>query len=60
MRSAVEWAQVRAMAAHWVSQREIAVRLGINRRTVRRLVEAGEPPRYRRARRGSMLDPLEP
>jgi transposase len=24
------------------------------------LVEAGEPPRYRRAPRGSMLDPLEP
>ena len=47
VRSAVEWAQVRAMAADGVSQREIAVRLGINRRTVRRLVEAGEPPRYR-------------
>ncbi|MFL6570310.1 MAG: IS21 family transposase [Burkholderiales bacterium] len=60
MRSAVEWAQVRAMAADGVSQREIAVRLGINRRTVRRLVDAGEPPRYRRAPSGSMLDPLEP
>jgi transposase len=60
VRSAVEWAQVRAMAADGVSQREIAVRLGINRRTVRRLVDAGEPPRYRRAPSGSMLDPLEP
>ena len=60
MRSALEWAQVRAMAADGVSQREIARRLGINRRTVKRLVEADEPPRYERAPAGSMLDPLEP
>jgi transposase len=60
VRSAVEWAQVRAMAADGVTQREIARRLGINRRTVRRLVVASEPPRYERARVGSMLDPLEP
>jgi transposase len=60
VRSALEWAQVRAMAVDGVSQREIARRLGINRRTVRRLVEAGEPPRYERALTGSMLDPLEP
>jgi transposase len=59
VRSAVEWAQVRAMAADGVTQREIARRLGINRRTVRRLVEASEPPRYERALAGSMLDPLE-
>ena len=56
----MEWAQVRALAADGVSQREIARRLGINRRTVARLVEASEPPRYRRAPAGSMLDPLEP
>ena len=60
MRSALEWAQVRALAADGVSQREIARRLGINRRTVRGLVEADEPPRYERAPAGSMLDPLEP
>jgi transposase len=60
VRSAVEWAQVRAMAADGVSQRDIAARLGINRRTVKRLVEADEPPRYQRAAAGSMLDPLEP
>jgi transposase len=60
VRSAMEWAQVRALAADGVSQRGIAQRLGINRRTVRRLVEADEPPRYRRAGSGSMLDPLEP
>jgi DNA invertase Pin-like site-specific DNA recombinase len=60
VRSALEWAQVRALAADGVSQREIAARLGINRRTVRRLVAADEPPRYLRAPAGSMLDPLEP
>src|SRR4051794_41957597 len=48
------------MAADGVTQREIARRLGINRRTVRRLVEASEPPRYEREAAGSMLDPLEP
>ena len=56
----MEWAQVRALAADGVSQREIAARLGINRRTVRRLAAAAEPPRYERAPAGSMLDPLEP
>ena len=60
VRSGVEWAQVRALAADGVTQREIARRLGINRRTVRRLVEAGESPRYERAPAGSMLDPFEP
>jgi transposase len=59
VRGAMEWAQVRALAADGVSQREIARRLGIGRNTVRRLVEATEPPRYSRAPAGSMLDPLE-
>jgi transposase len=60
VRSAMEWARVRALAADGVSQREIAARLGINRRTVDRLVAAPRPPRYERASAGSMLDPLEP
>ena len=60
MRSALEWAQVRALAADGVSQREIAARLGINRRTVARLAAAVEPPRYARSPSGSMLDSLEP
>ncbi len=59
MRSVSEWAQVRALAADGVSQREIAARLGMNRRTVARLLGAAEPPRYRRAPAGSMLDPLD-
>jgi transposase len=56
----MEWAQVKTLAADGVSQRGIAERLGINRRTVKRLLEAGEPPRYARSPAGSMLDPLEP
>ncbi len=60
MRSALEWAQVRALAADGISQREIAERLGINRRTVARLAQSDEPPRYRRTLTGSQLDPLEP
>ena len=60
MRSALEWAEVRALAADGVSTSEIARRLGINWRTAAKLVEAVEPPRYSRAPAGSMLDPLEP
>src|SRR4051794_36492637 len=46
VRSAMDWAQVKALAADGVSQTQIATRLGINRRTVKRLLEADEPPRY--------------
>lgn len=60
MRSAVEWAQVRALAADGVSQREIARRLGMNRRTVARLAASEVPPRYRREPAGSKIDPYEP
>jgi len=59
VRSALEWAQVKTMQAEGVSQREIAARLGIHRRTVRRMLEADEPPRYRRSPQGSKLDPFE-
>jgi len=60
VRSALEWAQVRALVADGVSEREIGRRLGINRRTVARLARNEEPPRYRRAPVGSQLDSLEP
>jgi len=56
----LEWAQVRTLAAEGLSQREIARRLGINRRTVVRLARSYEPPHYRRPALGSQLDPLEP
>jgi transposase len=60
VRSSLEWAQVRALVADGISQREIAQRLGINRRTVARLAGSDEPPHYRRAPTGSQLDSLEP
>ena len=60
MRSALEWAQVQALVADGVSEREIARLLGINRRTVARLARSEEPPRYRRAPVASKLDPFEP
>jgi transposase len=56
----LEWAQVRALLADGVSQRETARRLGMNRRTVARLAVSDEPPRYRRAPAGSKLDPFVP
>ena len=59
VRSAVDWAEVRAMHADGITKREIARRLGISRNTVERLLSASEPPRYSRAPAGSMLDPLE-
>jgi transposase len=55
----MEWAQVQALRADGVSQREIAKRLGINRRTVARLWAAAEPPRYQRAPGGSQLDQFD-
>ena len=60
MLGALEWARVRTLAADGLSQREIARRLGINRRTVARLLGCEEPPRYRRAGGGSRLDRFEP
>src|SRR3954452_6856912 len=47
------------MAADGISQHEIARRLGINRRTVKRLVESDGPPRYRRQPAGSKVDGFE-
>ena len=47
------------MHADGVAKREIARRLGISRNTVDKLIDAEEPPRYRRVPAGSMLDPLE-
>ncbi|WP_147281357.1 transposase [Gaiella occulta] len=51
---------MQALVGDGVSEREIARRLGMNRRTVARLAASAEPPRYRRAAAGSKLDPFEP
>jgi hypothetical protein len=41
-------------------EREVARRLGINRRTVALLARSVEPPSYRRAAAASKLGPFEP
>lgn len=58
--NASDWWDVRRLARAGVSQREIALRLGINRRTVAWLAAADEPPSEDPAHRGSQLDPLMP
>ena len=60
MLGALEWARVRTLAADGLSQRAIACRLGINRRTVARMLASEAPPRYRRAPIGSQVDPFVP
>jgi transposase len=58
--SALEWAEIRALASDGVSQRQIAQRLGVHRRTVARALASDTPPRYVRAPAGSQLDRLMP
>lgn len=45
--SALEWAEIRALTRDGVSQRLIAKRLAISRRTVASVLAADAPPRYR-------------
>jgi transposase len=58
MMSGSDWWEVRRLAQAGMSQREIAVRLGINRRTVAKMTATAEPPTTDPALRGSQLDPL--
>jgi transposase len=54
-----QWAEIRRL--HFVkglSQREIRRRTGLHRDTIRRAINSGEPPVYRRAPAGSKLDPF--
>lgn len=53
-----DWAEVqRLFHREGVSKRHIARRLGMSRTTVIRLLALPEPPRYKRRRAGSQLDP---
>lgn len=56
----MEWAKVRELAAEGVSQRQIADRLGMNRRTVARLAASPDPPRYGARRRDPRSTPTRP
>jgi transposase len=56
-----DWAEIRRLhRAEGVPIKEIARRLGVARNTVRRALASDEPPKYTRARKGSVVDPFEP
>ena len=51
-----DWAEVHRLDRQGISKRAIARRLGMSHTTVHRLLGLTEPPRYERARKGSLLD----
>ena len=52
------WAEIRRLhRSEGVAIKEIARRLGIARNTVRAALASDFPPRYQRARKGSVVDP---
>ncbi len=56
-----QWAEIRRM--HFVEGlaiKEIRRRTGRDRKTIRNALRSADPPRYRRPRRPSKLDPLKP
>jgi len=56
-----EWADIRRLhKIEGLSQRAIARRLRLNRRTVAKALASPEPARYQRSPRGSILDPYKP
>jgi transposase len=56
-----DWAEIRRLhRVEGLSIKEIGRRLGVARNTVRAALRADGPPRYERARRGSIVDAVEP
>lgn len=56
-----DWAEIRRLhRAEGVPIKAIVRKLGVSRNTVRRALAADEPPRYRRAAEGSIVDAVEP
>ncbi len=54
-----QWAEIRRLhRVDGVSIREISRRTGLHRKTIRRALAAGEPPRYSRTAAGSKVDPF--
>ncbi|MGP4014232.1 IS21 family transposase [Streptomyces sp. 4N124] len=61
MISVEDWAEIRRLhRAEQMPIRAIARKLGISRTTVRRAVASDRPPKYERARKGSIVDAVEP
>jgi transposase len=59
--SVEDWAEIRRLhRAEQMPIRAIARKLGIARNTVRRAIAGNEPPKYRRAPKGSIVDAVEP
>lgn len=56
-----DWAEIRRLRrAEGMAIKAIVRRLGVSRNTVRRALASDEPPRYRRAAKGSIVDAVEP
>lgn len=56
-----QWAEIRRLHnSEGVPIKEISRRLGIARNTVRSALASSEPPKYTRARKGSLVDAFEP
>jgi transposase len=59
--SVEDWAEIRRLHfAEGLGVKSIVKRLGLARNTVRTAVRSGDPPAYRRPRRPSAVDPVEP
>jgi transposase len=59
--SVEDWAEIRRLhRGERMPIKQIARVMGCSKNTVKRALAAGEPPRYRRAPRGSVVDAVEP
>lgn len=59
--SVEDWAEIRRLhRSEGMPIKAIARVMGVGRNTVRRALEAEGPPKYRRPRRGSLVDAVEP
>jgi transposase len=59
--SVEDWAEIRRLhRAERMPVKVIARVLGCSKNTVKRALAADQPPAYRRRRRGSVVDPVEP
>lgn len=59
MRDAMDWSEMREMHRSGISIKQISLITGCDRKTVRKYIAADAPPRYKRAGRGSVLDPYQ-